>query len=72
MAAPTDYTSLSVEERSHMIEAIWDSIAESPERLPDPPEVVRELRERKARYLANPSAGVTWDEFQRDIESGRG
>ena len=59
-------------ERLQLVEAIWDSIAEEQDTLPDHPSVANEVRERKARYQSNPSSGVTWETAKEQIRSGRG
>ena len=69
--AHLEFRSLPVTERLQLVEAIWDSIAEDQHSLPDSPSVVKEVRERKARYLANPTSGVTWEAAKKQIRSGR-
>jgi len=44
---------------------------EDQHRLPDHASVVKEVRERKARYLSNPGSGVTWEAAKKQIRSGR-
>src|SRR5437867_1077247 len=57
---------------SNMVEALWNSIVEEQDSVPDDPAVVAELRARKARFAANPSAGVLWEEAKKRVRSGRG
>ena len=71
MPASVQFRSLPVAERLQLVEAIWDSIAEDQHALPDHPSVVKEVRERKARYLSNPKSGVTWEAAKKQIRSGR-
>jgi len=71
MAAPMEFRSLPVAERLQLVEALWDSIAEDQQTLPDHPSVVNEVRERKARYLSNPQSGVTWETAKKQIRSDR-
>ncbi len=71
MVALSDLRSLSVVERLQLVEDLWDSIAEDQHSLPDHPAVVRELRARKKKFLANPSSGVSWEIAKRRIRSGR-
>jgi putative addiction module component (TIGR02574 family) len=63
---------LPLDERLELVEAIWDSIAEDQNSVPDDPTVASEVRERKARYLADPSSGVSWEEAKKRLQSGRG
>jgi putative addiction module component (TIGR02574 family) len=58
---------LPLAERLQLVEDLWDSIAAEREREPVPPEVVKELRERKARYDANPTSGIGWEEAKRRL-----
>jgi putative addiction module component (TIGR02574 family) len=71
MPAPLEFRSLPVSERLQLVGAIWDSIAEDQVSLPDNPSVVNEVRERKARYLANPKSAVIWETAKKQIRSGR-
>ena len=58
---------LPLAERLQLVEDLWDSIARERANEPVPEPVLIELRERKARYDANPSSGVRWDEAQRRL-----
>jgi putative addiction module component (TIGR02574 family) len=71
MPIPVEFRSLPVAERLQLVGAIWDFIVEDQQSLPDHPSVVKELRERKARYLGNPKSGVTWEVAKKQIRSGR-
>ena len=71
MSVHLEFRSQPVVERLQLVEAIWDSIAEDQHSLPDHPSVVKELRERKARYLSNPKSGVIWEAAKKQIRSGR-
>jgi putative addiction module component (TIGR02574 family) len=71
MPTPLEFRFLPVSERLQLVEAIWDSIAEDQNSLPDHPSVAQEVRERKARYLASPQSGVTWAAAKKRIRSGR-
>ncbi len=62
---------LPVAERLQLVEDLWDSIAADQEQAPVmPPEVLTVLRERQARYEANPDDVLTWDEVKRQLHSG--
>ena len=58
---------LPVAERLQLVEDLWDSIAAEREREPVPEAILAELRARKARYDANPSSGLSWDEVKRRL-----
>ena len=59
---------LSVPERIELVEAIWDSIAESPESLPVTAAQKQELDRRLAEYRKNPQAGRTWEEVRDSLD----
>ena len=59
---------LPVAERLQLVEDLWDSIAADASFEPPLPDVVMtELRERKARYDANPESAISWEEAKRRI-----
>ena len=62
---------LSMAERIEIVEAIWDSIAASPETLPVTEAQKRELGRRLAEHGANPSAGRTWEEIRDSLDENR-
>ncbi len=66
----TELKSLPIPERLQLVEDLWDSIALDQEALPDNPQVVEEIRSRKARYKANPGSGMAWDQLKSRIRSG--
>ena len=72
MPIPLEFRSLPVEERLQLVEAIWDSIAEDQHCLPDHPVIIKEVRERKARYLSNPSSGTDWETAKSQIRADHG
>jgi putative addiction module component (TIGR02574 family) len=59
---------LSVPERIELVEAIWDSIAESPENLPVTAAQKRELDHRLAEYRKKPQLGRTWEEVRDSLD----
>lgn len=71
MIAISELRSLPIAERLQLVEDLWKSIVEDQHSLPDQPVVVAELRSRKARFLADPSSGVSWDEAKERVRSGR-
>jgi putative addiction module component (TIGR02574 family) len=72
MFAPIEFRSLPLVEPLRLVDAIWESIVEDQNSLPDDPAVIQEVRERKARYLADPSSGIPWAAARGRIESSRG
>jgi putative addiction module component (TIGR02574 family) len=62
---------LSVAERLELVEAIWDSIAASPEALPMTDAQKRELDSRLAEYQARPESGRTWEEVRDSLDDER-
>ena len=71
MIGLSELRSLPLAERLQLVEDLWDSIAEEQHSLPDHPALIEELRARKARFLANPSSGISWEEAKARIRSGR-
>lgn len=72
MSAITELKTLSVPERLQLVEDLWDSIASDQMALPDHPQVVEEVRLRRARFEVNPSSGLSWDRLKEKIRSGGG
>ena len=58
---------LPVAERLQLVEDLWDSIAAEREHEPIPELILAELRARKARYDADPSSGLSWDEVKQRL-----
>jgi len=69
MNALSDLLRLPVADRLELIESLCNSIAEDQDSVSDPPEVVAQLRERKAKF--NPSSGVPWTEARNQIRRPR-
>ena len=51
-------------ERLQLVEDLWDSIALETESSPIPDSQLEEVQRRKARFLANPSSGRTWEKVR--------
>lgn len=60
---------LSVEERIRLVEAIWDSIAATPEEVDITEAQKEELDRRMEAYRQNPGRGVSWQQVQEDIDN---
>lgn len=72
MVALEELKKLPVAERLRLLGDLWDSIAEDQEPLPDPPELIEEIRTRSVRLKANPASGLSWEEVEERILSKRG
>jgi putative addiction module component (TIGR02574 family) len=62
---------LPVAERLQLAEDLWDSVADEVNAQPVPDALVMELRERMARYDANPESGISWEEAKRRLREER-
>jgi len=62
---------LPVAERIRIVEAIWDSIADSPEALDLSDEQKGELDRRLEALEKNPDAGSPWSEVRDRVWRGR-
>ena len=60
----SDILSLSVQDRIHLVEAIWDSIAAVPEAVELSDSQRLELDRRLAAFEDNPSVGSPWPEVR--------
>ena len=58
---------LPVPERIELVQAIWDSIAESSELLPLSEEHKAELERRLVEYEKYPEGGSTWEEVKERL-----
>lgn len=58
---------LSPAEKLDIIEALWESLNQSPELIPLPEWQKRELDRSKAQYEAHPESLLTWEEVQANI-----
>lgn len=63
----SDLLGLPVQDRIHLVEAIWDSIAEVPEAVELSDIQRSELDKRLAAFEKNPSAGSPWPEVRARI-----
>ena len=65
---PPGFNDLSVEEQIDYVQALWDWIAASPEKVPIPEWHLRILQERLEAYNANPKTSRPWKEARADLE----
>jgi putative addiction module component (TIGR02574 family) len=63
---------LEVTEKLELLEALWDSVAATPEAVPVTDWQKEELSARKRAYREGSDAGVTWDEVKERITRGGG
>ena len=68
----SQFSHLSLPQKLELVEALWDDILASPERLPIPDWQMAELDRREAKLRANPDSVVTRDEAKRRIRSKDG
>jgi putative addiction module component (TIGR02574 family) len=66
----TEILALPVDERIGLVEAIWDSIAATPEALPLSPQHREELDRRLAELEADPDSGIAPEEAFARIRRG--
>ncbi len=59
---------MTVSERLHLMEAIWDSIPDASEELELPDWQGEELERRIAAADADPNGGITWEELKTRLE----
>ena len=69
-AAHRELLKLSVEEKLHLVEELWDDIASQPDQVPVPEWHLAELDRREAELQRNPQAGSTWEEVKSRIKAG--
>ncbi len=65
-----DILELPVQERIHLVELIWDSVAAVPEAVGISPALKAELEARLEEFEANPEAGYSWDHVKPRIKDG--
>ena len=66
-----DMADMSVPERIHLVEDIWDSIAAEAESVPISPEQMAEIDRRIRSMRKNPGAGIPWEVAKARIRSRR-
>ncbi len=67
----SDTINLSVAERIELVEDLWDSIAELPERVELTEEQKKVLDERLKAYHRNPNEGSHWEVVKERIRNRR-
>jgi putative addiction module component (TIGR02574 family) len=66
-----EIASLSTTEKLHLVEALWDDIAQSPESVPIHAWQVEELDRRRDKFIAAPESGRPWSEVVQRIRNGQ-
>ena len=61
---------LPVQERIHLVEIIWESIAAFPQAIEVSPELKTELNARLADFERDPEAGYSWDQVKAQLKNG--
>ena len=65
-------STLSVNDRIELVQAIWDTVAEDKAPHPDLTEAQKkDLDRRIAELNANPEMAVTWESIRREFEGGQ-
>ena len=65
-----DILELPVQERIHLVELIWESIAAFPQSIEVSPELKTELDARLADFERDPEAGYSWDQVKAKLKNG--
>jgi putative addiction module component (TIGR02574 family) len=66
---PAGFDELPVEEQIDYVQALWDRIAASADRVPVPDWQVRLLEERLAAHDADPTPGVPWEQVRAELQA---
>ena len=65
-----DILALPLQERIHLAQLIWDSVAAVPDASTISPPMKAELEKRLAAFEANPEAGYAWEEVKARLKDG--
>lgn len=66
----SDILELPVQERIHLVELIWDSVAAVPESVEISPALKAELEMCLEEFETNPDAGYSWDQVKSHLKNG--
>ncbi|HEX7480158.1 MAG TPA: addiction module protein [Polyangiales bacterium] len=69
---PPGFDDLPVEEQIDYVQALWDRISASPDRVPVPDWHLKLIDERLADLEANPDDTVPWDQVRDDLRAKLG
>ena len=65
----SDVFRLPIEERIRLAQAIWESVASSPDQVPLTAAQVEELDRCFDEYLTDPEEGSPWDEVKARLQA---
>ncbi len=69
MARPAvSFDHLTVQERLELLERLWDSLVDTPERIPLTDAQKEELDRRLDDFERDPAIGIPWDEVRKRIQ----
>ena len=63
-----DILKLSIDDRIHLVQTIWDSIAEDTEASGISEEHIKVLDERLERHKVHPNEVVSWEEVKQSVK----
>ena len=66
---PPGFDELPVEEQIEYVQALWDRIAATPERVPVPDWHLKLIDQRRDELDANPDDAVSWDEVRDELDA---
>lgn len=67
---PAAVSELPFAEKLRLVEALWDDLASSPDRIPVPDKVKAELDRRYQEYLVSPDEGSSWKDVKLRLPGG--
>ena len=65
-----DILALPVQERIHLVELIWESVAAFPQAIEVSPELKSDLAARLVDFERDPEAGYAWDQVKVKLKNG--
>ena len=65
-----DILALPVQERIHLVELIWESVAAFPQAVEVSPELKSDLAARLVDFERNPEAGYAWEQVKEKLKNG--
>ena len=66
---PPGFEELSAEEQVEYVQALWDRIVASEEKVPVPKWHEQEINRRLKDFERNPADGISWDELKAYLRS---
>ncbi len=72
MSATPSIFELTPAEKLQLVEDLWDDLAATPESIPIHQWQKDELESRKAKLVANPDSGVSWEAVKQRIRNRHG